>query len=159
MSSKSADLELDGLLQRALKKIGVRDENNLCHYLPGPKGGYIHHFTLRKLRQQSPGVVAEMLKKHIIDSSSPKQLAPKPRAPRGSRKRKDSIQLNQAAIEKLLSLARIAGDREAIAMLTPRLSVGSCRRKLIASIRAGEVDHDLWNTYAAIAVTEEFAHA
>jgi hypothetical protein len=152
---ESTHQEIDNCLNKALKKLGIEDENLICHYLPSPKGGYIHHFTMRKMRQQAPQVLVELLKKHIIDQAHPRPITPKARAPRGSRKRKDLIQLNPTAIERLLHLARVAGDREAVAMLTPRRSIAACRRELITSIRAGRVDHDLWNAYVACSTQEE----
>ncbi len=154
-SQKESTQEMESHLHKALKKLGVKDENSICHYLPGPKGGYIHHFTMRKMRQQEPHTLVELLKKHILDQTHPKPLTPKARAPRGSRKRKDVLQLNPTAIERLLHLARVAGDREAVAMLTPKRSIAACRRELITSIRAGRVDHELWNAYVACSTQEE----
>jgi hypothetical protein len=154
-SQKDSSQELDGLFQKALKKVGAKDENSICHYLPGPAGGYIHHFTLRKMRQQSPQAVADMLRKYILDSNTPKEIAPKLRAPRGSRKKKDLLHLNPSAIERLLQLAKTAGDREAIALLTPKRSLSACRKELIASIRAGRIDQDLWNSYSNTATSQE----
>jgi hypothetical protein len=154
-SQKESHQEIESYLSKALKKLGVKDENSICHYLPGAKGGYIHHFTLRKMRQQEPQALVQLLKKHILDQAQPTPLTPKTRAPRGSRKRKDVLQLNPTAIERLLHLARVAGDREAIAMLTPKRSISSCKRELITSIRAGRVDHELWNAYLACSAQEE----
>lgn len=152
---ESTHQEIENYLSKAIKKLGVKDENMICHYLPGPKGGYIHHFTMRKMRQQSPHALVELLKRHILDQTHPRPITPKARAPRGSRKRKDVIQLNPTAIERLLNLARVAGDREAVAMLTPKRSIAACRRELITSIRSGRVDHDLWNAYVACSTQEE----
>ena len=150
--------ELEGLYQKALQKVGGKGESAICHYLPGPAGGYIHHFTLKKMSKRSPQLVADMLRKHILDPSHPTRIEPKRRAPRGSRKKREFVQLNQSAIERLLVLAKTAGDREAIALLTPKRSFAACRRDLIASVKQGQVSHDLWNAYVA-AASHELAEA
>ena len=39
---------IEDAINRAIKKIGARKENELCKYLPMKTGGYMHHFTFKK---------------------------------------------------------------------------------------------------------------
>lgn len=80
--------ELEDLIGKAIKKIGGKKENDLCRYLPMSSGGYMHHFTLRKMKTQVPEKLSEMIKKFITNSERPTTVAPKQRAARGSRKKK-----------------------------------------------------------------------
>ena len=83
--------QLDQLIHAAMKKVGAKKENDICHYLPGATGGYIHHFTMRKMKGEDPKQLAEMINKYIIHPNNPQQVPPKSRAARGSRKRRDSF--------------------------------------------------------------------
>jgi hypothetical protein len=48
--------KLEMLIAQAVDKIGGTKENDICHYIPSdePDGGYIHHFTMRKMKYESP---------------------------------------------------------------------------------------------------------
>lgn len=140
--------ELEKLIDKAIKKVQGSKENDLCKFLPGPTGGYMHHFTLRKLKNSDPEHLFSLLKKFIIETERPKSLDPKPRAPRGSRKRKDFINFTRTDIEKVLELARKVGDKDLVARFSPKRSLPSLKRELIRSIRENRVNHDLWNIYA-----------
>lgn len=132
----------------ALKKLGEDKELSLCHYIPALEGsGYIHHFTLRKLKREEPSRLTAMINEHIITPQNPRTVPPKARAPRGSRKRKDALSLNHNAVERLLYLARNAGDNEAIALLQPQRSLANCKRELVQAIRRNRIDQSLWNCY------------
>src|SRR6185503_17907452 len=97
--------QLAQLIENALRKIEGRKENELCKFLPGESGGYMHHFTLKKLKNSDPQQLFELLQKFVINTTKPKILAPKPRAPRGSRKKREVISFTRTDIEKVLDLA------------------------------------------------------
>ena len=42
--------ELEDVISKAIKKVRGTKENDLCKYIPVSSGGYIHHFTLRKMK-------------------------------------------------------------------------------------------------------------
>lgn len=44
-------------------------------------------------------------------------------------------------------MARQAGDKDMIRKLTPRKDLRTIKRELIASIRHGKIDQDLWQSY------------
>lgn len=139
--------ELETVIAKAIKKVGGRKENDLCKYIPVSSGGYIHHFTLRKMKSKQPIELSTMIEKFIINPSRPSVVSPKQRAPRGSRKRRDHITFTKGQLDKLLSMARVSGDKEMITVLSPKKSLAACKRDLIQSVRQGVIDHELWNDY------------
>lgn len=143
--------QLDNLIAAATKKVNGKKENDICPYIPSPNGiGYVHHFTMRKMRTEEPEKLQAMISKFIINQENPSKVAPKRRAARGSRKRRDQIVFTKQDIDRMLHIARNAGDRDMIRKLTPKKDLKSIRRELIASVRRGEVDQDLWHSYVEI---------
>lgn len=142
--------QLDQLIERAIKKVAAKKENDICRYIPGPKGGYIHHFSMRKMKYENPEHLTNLLNKHIVNNESPSKQSPKARAPRGSRKKKDHLPLTKQDIDLLLVLARKSGEKDIVRKLTPRKDLRSIKRELISSIKHGRVEEDLWHTYSEI---------
>ncbi len=140
--------EIEDVISKAIKKVGGKKENDLCKYIPMSSGGYMHHFTLRKMRMKQPSELGSLIEKFIINSDRPHSVAPKQRAARGSRKRRDQITFTRGQLERMLSIARLAGDKEMVTILSPKKSLATCKRELIASIRHGKVEPELWNAYA-----------
>jgi hypothetical protein len=140
--------EIEDIIGKAIKKVGGRKENDLCKYIPMTTGGYMHHFTLRKMRLKQPQELGALIEKFINHADRPHSVPPKQRAPRGSRKRRDQITFTRGQLERMLTIARLAGDKEMVSILSPKKSLATCKRELIASIRHGKVEHELWNTYA-----------
>lgn len=138
---------LEQLIQSAVKKVGAKKENDICRYLPVSTGGYIHHFTMRKMKTEAPEQLQNMITKHIINAEKPQMVQPKQRAARGSRKRRDQFLFTKVDIERMLNMARLAGDKEMIRKLTPKKDLRTIKRELIASIRHGKVDQELWQFY------------
>lgn len=139
--------EVEDVISRAIKKVNGRKENDLCKYIPGDSGGYMHHFTLKKLKNRRPQELSSLIEKFIINSERPSSLPPKQRAPRGSRKRKDLSTFTRAQLEKMISFARQVGDTEMVAILSPKRSLPACKKELIASIKKGHVEPELWHAY------------
>ncbi len=139
--------QLESLINHAVKKIGGKKENDICRYLPINTGGYIHHFTMRKMKTESPEQLHALISKYILNTDKPITVPPKPRAARGSRKRRDQLLFSKHDIEQMLSLARAAGNKDMVRKLTPRKDLRTIKRELIASIRHGKVDQDLWQSY------------
>lgn len=139
--------EIEVLIAKAIKKLGAKKENELCKYLPMTSGGYMHHFTFKKKKSKEPDELANLIEQYIIKSDDPTVVQPKQRAARGSRKRKDLITFTRSQMERMLNIARLAGDKEIIGVLSPKKSLASCKKDLIQSIRQGKVEHELWNSY------------
>jgi hypothetical protein len=110
-------------------------------------GGYMHHFTLRKMKTRQPSELSSLIEKFILGSDKPSTVAPKQRAARGSRKRRDQFTFSRNQLERMLNIARLAGDKEMVSVLSPKKSLATCKRELIASIRHGRVEQELWNAY------------
>ncbi len=146
----SSSRQLEDLIAAAIKKIGGKKENDLCRYLPMSSGGYMHHFTLRKMKQQLPEQLGEMIKTFITNSDRPVTIPPKQRAARGSRKKKDQIILTKHDIEQILNMARSIGDKDIVRKLMPKKDLRTIKRELISSIRQGRVEQELWNCYVEV---------
>lgn len=159
--SKMTMERLEALIQAALRKVGASKENELCRYLPVPTGGYIHHFTMRKMKNENPSQLVEMIEKYIIQTNdSPTMVKPKPRAARGSRKRTDQITFSKQDLEKMLNMARLSGDREMIRKLTRKTKDRrTVVRELIASIRQGKVEPELWNNYVEVITAQNAVYS
>ena len=153
MNQTKQDNKVDLAVQASIKKVGAKKENDICRYLPGPKGGYIHHFSMRKMKHEAPEELLQMLNKHILNPSNPSKLPPKARAPRGSRKRRDHLPLTKQDIDLLLYLARQSGQKDIVRKLTPKKDIRTIKRELIASIKHGHVKEELWQSYVETITT------
>ena len=151
--------DVDDVIAKAIKKLGVRKENELCKYLPMKSGGYMHHFTLRKMKYKQPQELAAIIERFVVNSDKPTAVAPKQRAARGSRKRRDHMNFTRIQLERMLNIARLAGDKEIITILSPKKSLASCKRELIQSIRHNKVEQELWNSYAEAANAHQMLSA
>ncbi len=147
MSNQFSLEELESVIQKAINKVGGNKENDICKFLPVESGGYMHHFTLRKMKNEEPKTLQEMIQKFILSPAEPNRVPPKPRAARGSRKRRDTITLSKGDLEEIREFMRRTGNQEILAKLSYRRSLAAVKRELIASIRRERVEYDLWNSY------------
>lgn len=145
-SEKKEDLA--SIIQKAVAKAGCRRENDLCRFIPGSTGGYMHHFTLKKMKKKQPQELARLIEQFILSPAKLSSLPSKQRAARGSRKKRDVITFTKPVLERLLQLAKTAGDKEVVSMLRPSKSFPTLKRELIQSIRQNRVDQDLWSAFA-----------
>ncbi len=139
--------DFESTVKRAIQKIGARKLNDLCKYIPMSNGGYMHHFTLKKLKRHDPKELATLIDRFILNPSDPNSIAPKQRAPRGSRKKKGSLNLNKTQIEQVIALARNANAKEILALLSPKKSLAALKKELTSSIRNERVEQNLWESY------------
>lgn len=139
--------QIEEVIHKAIKKVRGTKENDLCKYLPMDAGGYMHHFTLRKMKHKEPGQLGTLIEKFILQTERPSVVTPKKRAPRGSRKKRDHLAFSRMQLERMLQIARLAGDKEMISMLSPKKSLPNIKRDLIISIRHNHVNQELWNSY------------
>lgn len=153
--TKSID-ELEKVIATAIKKVSGTKENDLCKYIPSDEGGYMHHFTLKKMKSKSPNELKQLINRYILEAPKPRSIQPKQRAARGSKKKRDQITFTKIQLNRLLSIARLAGDKEMISVLSPRKSLSTIKRELINSIKNDEVDQNLWDLFSqnATAVAE-----
>lgn len=149
--------ELEETIRKAVQKINGKKENDICRYLPIPTGGYMHHFTMRKMKTEEPKVLSSLIDKYINLVEKPVSVSPKQRAARGSRKRREGISFSRFELEKLLNMAKDIGDQDMVSKLSPKKSLAAYRRDLIASVKNSEVDEKLWRNYveAVAAASEE----
>lgn len=142
---------LEELIAAAQKKVGAKDEKDLCRFIPSPQSseGYIHHFTYGKLKAQKPQQVVEMIKRFILNVDSPLTVRPRKRAPRGSKK-KDSYLISKDALGEIIQLAQMSGKDDLVRHLLPKMDRSAAKKELAASIRRGEVNPALWACYAEL---------
>ncbi len=155
METKKGSKDVEDVIAKAIKKIGGRKENELCKYLPMKSGGYMHHFTLRKMKYKQPQELSGIIERFVINSDRPTIIAPKQRAARGSRKRRDHMNFTRNQLERMLNIARLAGDKEIITILMPKKSLATCKRELIQAIRHNKVEQELWNGYVEAAQAQQ----
>lgn len=140
--------ELEKIIDKALKKVQVKKENDLCRFLPGPNGGYIHHFTLKKLKNNNPGELANLIRRFVLEEPTPAPLNPRPRAPRGLKKRKEIFNsMSRADMECIVDLLRKAGFKDLVEKFSIRRSLSTVKRELIRTIRDNKVHEELWRAY------------
>lgn len=151
--------QLDNLIKEAMKKLGLAKENQICRYLPMNSGGHIHHFTMKKMKTMAPEQLIEMISKYIIRTDKPPRVSPKKRASRGSRKHRDKYVFSSQELERLRNIARLAGDKEMISRLSPKMDHRIIKRDLISSIKKGKVDQDLWSSYVESTMAQQQAVA
>ncbi|MEX1013477.1 MAG: hypothetical protein WD595_07095 [Waddliaceae bacterium] len=147
--------ELQELINAAVTKIKGDKENDICQYIPAEQDGYIHHFTMRKMKTENPTLLASWVNKYIVDVANPKKVAPKPRAPRGSRTKRGQFLFTKMDIERLRKMVRASGEKDLLRKLTPKRDLRAIKRELIASIRHGEVDEELWHSYVETIATQQ----
>ncbi len=139
--------KVEQTIAAAVKKLNCGKENDICRYLPSSTGGYIHHFTMRKMKTEQPEALISTIEKHILNTQKPVSVPPKQRAARGSRKRRDQFLFTKNDIALMLELARQHGHKDMVSKLTPKKDLKTIKRELIVSIRHGKTDQDLWSSY------------
>lgn len=141
--------QLEQQIHAAMKKVGAKKDNDICHYIPVPTGGYMHHFTLRKMKGEDPAQLASLLNQYIISPAKPHKVTPKQRAPRGTRKRRDALSFSKYELERMVQMARLAGDEEMVRKLSRNTKdLKTIKKDLISSIRHNRCEPELWNLYA-----------
>lgn len=143
MKTVAETLNIERTLSEALQKIKGTSEKEICRYLPADTEGYMHHFTLRKMKKTEPAKLAELLHEHIIDHPSPTSIEPKQRI-----RRKKSLSINQSDLNLILKLAQKTGDQHLLAKLGSKISISHLKKELIKSIKANRIEEELWYSYS-----------
>lgn len=152
------ETHIDHVIEKALAKVKASKTNELCRYLPGESGGYMHHFTFRRLKKQQPNQLAKRLTSHVLDVDEPKRLGAPPRSPRGSRKDRDkeSLLLSRSDLNRLLKLARNANDERLMRAVRPQIrSLAQIKQELVHCIRRNEPARDLFEAFCERVETSE----
>lgn len=142
--------QLDAVIEQAKKKIQGSKESDICRYLPSQdEEGYMHHFSLQKMKKNEPNQLIMLIKKHILEGS-PKTIPSKQRAPRGSRKGTSTPTFTKEELARLAKYAEAASDAELSSkILGQKVSFTKCKQDLMASIRANTLQPSCWEAYAA----------
>jgi hypothetical protein len=117
------NLHLEDLIQEAIAKINGKNERDLCNFLPVSRG-YMHHFTFKKMSQDAPQQLFDLIKKYIIDPKKPNKIELRiidfPEQPR--KKMKQFI-ISEDELNRILNVAKQAQDFDLIEKL--KLKQGS----------------------------------
>ncbi len=144
--------ELEESISRAMERVNVKKETDLCRYLPG-KEGRLHHFAFSKLKRTRPIELVKMVREYILENEHPQELSSKPR-PGLMLKRLVEVKLKRAQINRLVDILKKSGDHDLIATLSPHQTLGQVQKLMLEMIRMKEVDLSLWETYVRL-VEEE----
>lgn len=138
--------KLEDILDGALKKVGAKNEKDICRYLP-MNGGYMHHFTWKKLKHRNPDALSDLLCRYILNTEKPITVRPKQRAARGSKKKKDHIILSATEMDRVFQLAKNANDMELMRRLLPKKDFKAVKKELLQCIKKNIVNHALWTSF------------
>lgn len=154
--TKTSQQTLADAISHALQKINSNQEKDICRFIPGPRGGYIHHFTFKKLKEKEPEQCLSLINKYILESAKPRELDPTPRAPRGLNRNNGQIKLPNEMVSKIIHIARESGDDSLLAKLLAARPLNQVKRDLIRSIRENKANQELWEAYkdAVLAASE-----
>lgn len=145
---------LEESIHRAMSRVSVEKESDLCRYLPGSKG-HMHHFAFAKLKKRAPTQLVKMIQEHILEKDSPDPISSKPRAALMV-KRTVEVKFKRSQINRLVDILKKAGEEDLIGMLSPHQTLGQVQKDMLDMVRAREIDQDLWATYVKL-VEEERA--
>ena len=97
---------IEDSISKAMEKVGVRNPNQLCKFIPF-EGGHLHHFTMEKLKKTNRDRLEEMLKTHILNKESPKVFPAKTRKPYKKKYRTPQYKktLDRNSLEGCIALA------------------------------------------------------
>jgi len=153
-SAQSTLEELEEAIFRAMDRVNVKKETDLCHFLPG-KNGRLHHFAFGKMKKVQPTELLQMIREYILEKETPETFSSIPR-PALMVKRQVEVKLKRSQINRLVDILKKVGDHELISTLAPHQTLAQVQKLMLEMIRKKEVDQDLWETYVKL-IEEERA--
>jgi uncharacterized protein (DUF2384 family) len=113
----SQNLLLEDLIQKALSKINGKKERDLCRFLPC-SSGYMHHFTFRKMMQEKPQQLFDLIQKYIMKTEKPQEIKLKSiEQSYQTNKKMKQFNISEDEMDRMLYLARQAQDLDLIEKL------------------------------------------
>lgn len=143
----SKQQNLNTAIEKALHKVNAKKEKQICRFIPGPRGGYIHHFTFKKLKEKEPEKCLSLIEEFILTPPKPRELDPTPRAPRGLNRSNNQIKLPNDMVNRIIHIARKTGDRPLLSKLLAARPLNQVKRELMRSIRDNKANQELWEAY------------
>lgn len=108
---------LEYLIQKAILKVNGKNEASLCRFIPFKSGGYIHYFTLRKMKQQNPEKLYDLIQTHIIQPVNPQEIAVKSLELSPTYREKRLFTITETEMDRIITLAKQALDFELLKIL------------------------------------------
>lgn len=140
--------ELNECIHRAMNKVTVQKETDLCRFIPGSKGR-LHHFAFTKLKATQPLELQKMIQEHILEIETPEHFSRKNKVEPIIKKFLE-VKFKRSQINRMLEILKNSGDKELIAMFSPYQTLEQAQKSIIDMVRAKEVDQDLWATYVKL---------
>lgn len=144
--NKINSVDIDDIILMAIEKVQALKENDICRYIPSDeKDGYIHHFTMQKMRKERPAKLAALIHEHIMTPDNPKEVPPRQRAARGSKKNAGFL-FTKSDISRIVGVLQDAGEHDLIHKLVPK-DPKTVKKQLIQAIKNDEVQQPLWDAF------------
>jgi len=155
---KQALEEVEELIAKAMRRVSVQKETDLCHFIPG-SNGRLHHFAFGKLKKKNPEKLGLLVKEHIIETANPRKIEPTRRS-RSNSKKGSGVKLNKVQADQLLTILKnssseIEGAGDLIAALTPPQSFKQVQKSMLTMIREKKADMNLWETYVRLVAEQK----
>lgn len=137
--------ELDEIIIRAMDRVNIQKDVDLCHYLP-KNNKRLHHFAFGKMKKEQPAQLMHMINENILDRDAP-QLLPVNIRPSIKKKNPVELKLNKSQMNRLVNILKEAGEQELIAVIAPQESLKEVQKLMLDMIRKKEINQELWTTY------------
>lgn len=166
------DESLEEFIKKAMNKLSVRKENQLCLYIPY-SDSRLHHFTYQQLKKSDPEKIKSLLQEHILEKKPKKvKINYKPRAKQtdtdqnspSTQTTEKPLETSKSQITQLeemlqkfinaLDSRTIHGNPEPLHAKAGDRYLRTLQNQLIKAIRQKRVDHELWDAYIELVETQ-----
>jgi len=147
--------ELEEAITAASKKVNVKKETDLCHYIPTKHGDRLHHLAFKRMKLAQPDGLLQLLRTHIIENSKPSLLPPKQRSREIVDEGLVKVKLPKSQVPLLISILKKSGNPELASLISSHQTLPVIQRQIISMIRHKAVDQELWNTYVRLVEEEK----
>ncbi len=138
---------LEKSIKKALARTNSKNELDLRKYIPSQaddKSGYLHHFSLNKMKKTNPEQLNKLIEEFILTPPSPKPIAG------GKRNQKSRFPRSESSmLIKLINIALKSGDQDAVRYLIEKCSIKEIRHAFIRTLMERKIDEQLWEAYKA----------
>lgn len=110
---------LENLIQEAISKVNGKNETNICRFIPSrlSSGGYMHHFTLKKMKREHPEELYDLIQAYIIQIDQPQEISAKPPERPCTYIKKQLFTVTEAEMDRIIDLATRAQDLELLEIM------------------------------------------
>lgn len=136
--------DLEGVIERAMKKTSSKTEAELSRYLSDDEGR-MHHFTFRRLKMKQPKQLSSLLENQVLNHSAPAIVPAKPRKKRDSSS--ITIKLSPAQLNEIVAVLQKSGKTDLVEALSPKIPMKMLKKEVLNSIRSEKADLGLLESF------------